>query len=125
MIAMFQAGEFSLPLDRTYVMGILNVTPDSFSDGGKYLDPAQAVAHALEMKAQGADILDIGATWTQVGIFNYQSTAGGLFLPIGAYDNVADFTDEQYWDQISQQSCVYNGQLYFAVPYNASVGNYL
>ena len=47
MIAMFQAGEFSLPLDRTYVMGILNVTPDSFSDGGKYLDPAQAVAHAL------------------------------------------------------------------------------
>ena len=67
MIAMFQAGEFSLPLDRTYVMGILNVTPDSFSDGGKYLDPAQAVAHALEMKAQGADILDIGGQSTRPG----------------------------------------------------------
>ena len=37
MTAVFQAGAFSLPLNRTYVMGILNVTPDSFSDGGKYL----------------------------------------------------------------------------------------
>ena len=45
----FQAGEFSLPLDRTYVMGILNVTPDSFSDGGKYLDPTAALERALEM----------------------------------------------------------------------------
>ncbi len=70
------------------------------------------------------DILDFGASWTQVGIFNYQSTAGSLFVPIGLYENTSDFTDEQYWDQISQQSCTYNGQLYFAVPYNSSVGNY-
>ena len=41
MTAVFQAGTFSLPLNRTYVMGILNVTPDSFSDGGKYLEPAR------------------------------------------------------------------------------------
>ncbi|HVA82398.1 MAG TPA: dihydropteroate synthase, partial [Candidatus Binataceae bacterium] len=42
------------------VMGVLNVTPDSFSDGGSYFDPARAVEHALEMEAQGADIIDIG-----------------------------------------------------------------
>ena len=42
-------------------MGILNVTPDSFSDGGRFLDPATAITHAAEMVQQGADILDIGA----------------------------------------------------------------
>lgn len=61
----FQAGEFSLPLDRTYVMGILNVTPDSFSDGGKYLDPAAALERALEMKAEGADLIDVGGQSTR------------------------------------------------------------
>jgi len=45
---------------RTLIIGILNVTPDSFSDGGAYLDPEQAVAHAYEMIEQGADIIDIG-----------------------------------------------------------------
>lgn len=47
------------------VMGILNVTPDSFSDGGRFLDPATAIAHAAEMVQQGADILDIGAESTR------------------------------------------------------------
>ncbi|HMF24171.1 MAG TPA: dihydropteroate synthase [Pseudolabrys sp.] len=46
-------------------MGILNVTPDSFSDGGEYVDPAVAIAHATEMAAAGADILDIGAESTR------------------------------------------------------------
>jgi dihydropteroate synthase len=46
-------------------MGILNVTPDSFSDGGEFLDPATAIAHAKEMAARGADILDIGAESTR------------------------------------------------------------
>src|SRR3974390_3506565 len=50
---------------RTLVMGILNVTPDSFSDGGRFLDPAIAVEHAREMMAQGADIIDIGAESTR------------------------------------------------------------
>ncbi|MDO9411410.1 MAG: dihydropteroate synthase [Pseudolabrys sp.] len=50
---------------RPLVMGILNVTPDSFSDGGKFSDPTHAVAHAKEMAAQGADILDIGAESTR------------------------------------------------------------
>lgn len=48
-------------------MGILNVTPDSFSDGGRYLNPAEAVAHALEMEAAGADLIDIGAESTRPG----------------------------------------------------------
>jgi len=48
-------------------MGIVNVTPDSFSDGGKYFDPARAVAHTLELAAQGADILDLGGESTRPG----------------------------------------------------------
>ena len=54
-----------LALGRPLVMGILNITPDSFSDGGKYIDPAVAVAHARRMIAEGADILDIGAESTR------------------------------------------------------------
>ena len=57
------SGLFSL--GRPLVMGILNVTPDSFSDGGQFLDPAAAIAHAAEMAQQGADILDIGAESTR------------------------------------------------------------
>jgi dihydropteroate synthase len=57
--------------ERTLVMGILNVTPDSFSDGGQFYDLEKAVAHAREMVAQGADIIDVGgestrpSTWDQ------------------------------------------------------------
>jgi dihydropteroate synthase len=53
--------------ERTLVMGILNVTPDSFSDGGKFLDAGAAVARALEMERQGADLLDIGGESTRPG----------------------------------------------------------
>jgi len=48
-------------------MGVVNVTPDSFSDGGKFFNPAKAVAHALELVAQGAEILDIGGESTRPG----------------------------------------------------------
>jgi len=51
--------------NRTAVMGILNVTPDSFSDGGRFLEPAVAIAHAKRLAAEGADILDIGAESTR------------------------------------------------------------
>jgi dihydropteroate synthase len=54
-----------LALGRPLVMGILNVTPDSFSDGGKFIDPATAIAHASAMAKQGADMLDIGAESTR------------------------------------------------------------
>mgnify|MGYP005838701595 CR=1 FL=1 len=53
--------------DRTLIAGILNVTPDSFSDGGQFADPDRAYARALEMEEQGADIIDIGAESTRPG----------------------------------------------------------
>jgi dihydropteroate synthase len=53
--------------ERTLVMGVLNVTPDSFSDGGLFLDPGRAVERALEIERQGADILDVGAESTRPG----------------------------------------------------------
>jgi dihydropteroate synthase len=52
---------------RTLIMGVLNVTPDSFSDGGRYFDPDTAVSAALEMQACGADLLDIGGESTRPG----------------------------------------------------------
>lgn len=54
-------------LDRTAVMGIVNVTADSFSDGGKYLATDDAIAHAHELVKQGADIIDVGAESTRPG----------------------------------------------------------
>ena len=53
--------------ERTCLMAVLNVTPDSFSDGGKYAEPDRAFARALEMEEQGADIIDIGAESTRPG----------------------------------------------------------
>src|SRR2546421_9021185 len=52
---------------RTAVMGIVNVTPDSFSDGGRFLDPDAAVAHGTELADQGADVLDVGGESTRPG----------------------------------------------------------
>ena len=64
----FRARQFEFIFPRpALVMGIVNVTPDSFSDGGKFLDPAAAVAHALELVAQGADLLDLGGESTRPG----------------------------------------------------------
>ena len=59
--------ELRLIPGRTLVCGIINVTPDSFSDGGRWNDPAAAVARALELQAQGADMLDIGGESTRPG----------------------------------------------------------
>ncbi|WP_448187962.1 dihydropteroate synthase [Azospirillum sp. sgz301742] len=56
-----------IALDRPRIMGILNVTPDSFSDGGVYLDTDKAVEHGLAMVADGADIVDVGAESTRPG----------------------------------------------------------
>jgi len=69
-----------MALGRPLVMGILNVTPDSFSDGGRFLDPSVAIGHAREMKDQGADILDIGAESTR--------PYGGM-QPVSAADELA------------------------------------
>src|SRR6478672_4906562 len=53
--------------ERTLIMGVLNVTPDSFSDGGKFMDPDRAFARAVELEEQGADIIDVGAESTKPG----------------------------------------------------------
>ena len=53
--------------ERTLLMGVLNITPDSFSDGGKYADPDRAFARAIELEEQGADIVDVGAESTRPG----------------------------------------------------------
>jgi dihydropteroate synthase len=72
---MIQRAKFRLRLpsrtlvlgERTLIMGVLNITPDSFSDGGKFLHPNAAVARALEIESAGADIIDIGAESTRPG----------------------------------------------------------
>src|SRR5580704_10606039 len=72
---MFRRRKFKLRLpsrtlvvgERTLVMGVLNVTPDSFSDGGLYLDADAAVARALGMERAGADLIDIGGESTRPG----------------------------------------------------------
>src|SRR4030095_784124 len=53
--------------ERTLVMGVLNVTPDSFSDGGQFFSFDQAIAHAEQMIAEGADIIDVGGESTRPG----------------------------------------------------------
>ncbi len=62
-----QCGQLQLDLSQPHVMGILNVTPDSFSDGGKHNQLDQAVKHALNMVEQGATIIDIGGESTRPG----------------------------------------------------------
>ena len=63
----FICGKYQLNLNRPHVMGIVNVTPDSFSDGGRYASTALAVEHALKLIDEGADILDIGGESTRPG----------------------------------------------------------
>lgn len=64
---LFYHGSGRLDLSRTVIMGILNVTPDSFSDGGRYQTPEKALERALEIQAQGAGILDVGPQSTRPG----------------------------------------------------------
>lgn len=67
-MANFQGKGFSFPLGkRTYVMGILNITPDSFFDGGKWNTPKAACRHAMDMERDGADLIDVGAQSTRPG----------------------------------------------------------
>lgn len=62
---LFRCGKFELNLSRPHVMGIVNVTPDSFSDGGRFASTELAVAHAMQLIQNGADILDIGGESTR------------------------------------------------------------
>ena len=69
---------------RTLVCGVINITPDSFSDGGAFLDPDQAVAHGLRLMDEGADLLDLGAESTRPG-----SRAGGAPPGVSAKEEIA------------------------------------
>ena len=62
-----RTGAFTLDLKRTLIMGVINVTPDSFSDGGDHFDAAHAIAHAQQLVAEGADLLDIGGESSRPG----------------------------------------------------------
>jgi dihydropteroate synthase len=65
--ASMRVGRFQLPSDRCLVMGILNITPDSFSDGGQHFEASHAIAAAQQMVADGVDLIDIGGESTRPG----------------------------------------------------------
>lgn len=67
-------GGRELVLDKPRICGIVNITSDSFSDGGQFLDPAAAIAHALQLVEEGADLLDIGAESTRPGASSSDAT---------------------------------------------------
>ena len=69
----WRCGKFELKFDRPRIMGVLNVTPDSFSDGGEHFDADAAIAYGLQMLDEGADIIDVGGESTRPG-----------FTPVGA-----------------------------------------
>jgi dihydropteroate synthase len=62
-----RCGRFDLPLDRPLLMGVVNVTPDSFSDGGRLPDAQAAIAHARRLRDEGADLIDVGGESTRPG----------------------------------------------------------
>ena len=69
--------------ERTLVMGVLNVTPNSFSDGGKFLDAKRALRHAIAMQRDGADLIDIGAESTRPGSEGISvAEESGRLLPV-------------------------------------------
>lgn len=67
MSSLFQCGRFELRLERPFIMGIVNVTPDSFSDGNHHFSAQAAIEHGLKLVAEGAEFLDIGGESTRPG----------------------------------------------------------
>ncbi len=64
---MLRCGRFELSLKRPLIMGVVNITPDSFSDGGQFFDAARAIAHAFRLIEEGADLLDVGGESSRPG----------------------------------------------------------
>ncbi len=82
-------GRRSLPLgERTLIMGVLNVTPDSFSDGGRFSRPKSAIAHGLALLDEGADILDIGGESTRPGASTASSQTPSLARAVSAQEEI-------------------------------------
>ena len=67
MPPVLRLGSRTMPLERPLLMGVVNVTPDSFSDGGRFVEPNQALRHAERLVREGADLLDVGAESTRPG----------------------------------------------------------
>jgi len=67
LISTLRCGRFAIELSRPLIMGVINVTPDSFSDGGRFADAGHAIEHAFRLIGEGADIVDIGAESTRPG----------------------------------------------------------
>ncbi len=65
--SLLHCGRFALSLARPLIMGVVNVTPDSFSDGGRFFEPAAAIAHAHRLMQEGADLIDLGAESSRPG----------------------------------------------------------
>lgn len=82
---------------RTLIMGVVNVTPDSFSDGGQYFDRGHAVEHGLQLLDEGADILDIGGESTRPGVKVEAASRASVAKPVGksAPERVAVAADEE------------------------------
>ncbi len=96
MSGFFKAGKYSLKIgEKTFIMGILNVTPDSFSDGGKYMSLEKAVQRAFEIENLGADIIDIGG----------QSTRPGFKL----------VSPEEEWSRLSELLCQIKDKLHIPI----------
>ena len=87
----------TLSLDQPRIMGILNVTPDSFSDGGEWLDRDAAVAHGLAMAAMGADVIDVGGESTRPGAERVPA-AEQIRRVIGVIEHLRQGLDEHYPD---------------------------
>ncbi len=104
----FQAKSRRFPLNRTYVVGILNITPDSFSDGGEYLEPEKALARAKEMEAQGADIIDIGGQSTRPGYTLLSPEEEWLrlreILPRVAAETEAAISVDTFYPQVAEKA---------------------
>ena len=85
----WKIGRRSLALGkRTLIMGVLNVTPDSFSDGGRFSRPQAAIAHGLALLDEGADILDIGGESTRPGVSTASSQAPALAGAVSAQEEI-------------------------------------
>jgi dihydropteroate synthase len=67
MVPQLACGAFRFTLDRPLVLGVVNVTPDSFSDGGLFIDEARAIEHGLRLREEGADLVDVGGESTRPG----------------------------------------------------------
>lgn len=102
-----------MPLgEKTYIMGILNVTPDSFSDGNKYFSIDKAVDHAFEMQKHGADIIDIGAQSTKPGCVKIspQEELERLIPVLKALNDKLDvpISIDTFYPQVVKEALKYN-----------------